>query len=126
LNTALENSYSLEVRLVITKDEYEKLKAFGGEDDRESVRKSILTFIGDADQPAAAETVAAASIPAAAETVAAPPGPEAKLTIKCPHPQCMSPIEIATDERPVVVECPNCGLGGKLTAENEWAKLDKG
>ncbi|MFC1816763.1 hypothetical protein ACFL0M_12710 [Thermodesulfobacteriota bacterium] len=113
LNTALENCYTLEIKLVITKDAYERLKAFGGEDDRESVRKSIITFIGGADQPAAAATGAVA------------PEPVEKLTIKCPHPQCMSPIEITTDERPVIVECPNCGISGKLTAENEWTKLDK-
>ena len=46
LNTALENSQSLTVRLVITRDDYRKLKAFGGSDDRKSVRKSIMAFLG--------------------------------------------------------------------------------
>ena len=41
LNTALENSQAIELRLVLTNKDYEKLKAFGGEDDRESVRREL-------------------------------------------------------------------------------------
>jgi hypothetical protein len=107
LNEALENSQTLEVRLVITSDEYEKLKAFGGADDRESVRKSIIAFIGDADTGVAS----------------AAPQQKKKFSIKCP--QCMSPIEISTDERPVIIECQSCGTSGRLTAQNRWAKLDQ-
>ena len=106
LNTALENSHPMEVRLVLTRDDYEKLKAFGGTDDRESVRKAVLAFLG-----------------ATAETVSAPPSPRKKIAIKCP--QCMSPIEITSDERPLVVECQKCGTSGRLTAQNRWAKLDQ-
>jgi hypothetical protein len=105
LNTALENSQSLKVRLVITRDDYRKLKAFGGSDDRESVRKSIMAFLG-----------------AAADTGPSTAHPKKMGTIKCP--QCMSAIEITTDERPLIVECKNCGTGGRLTAQNRWAKLD--
>ncbi|MEW6673562.1 MAG: hypothetical protein AB1427_17850 [Thermodesulfobacteriota bacterium] len=106
LNTALENSHALKVRLVITRDDYEKLKAFGGPDDRESVRKSIMAFVGAAADPAAAP----------------PQQLKKKVVIKCP--QCMSPIEITSDERPLVVECQNCGTSGRLTAQNRWGKLD--
>lgn len=109
LQTVLEKSHILEVKLVITKDEYEKLRARGGEDDRESVRKAIMEFVGGSDQQ---EPVAQNS---------APP----KLTINCPHPQCMLPIEITTDDRPIMVECSNCGISGWLTAENKWGKPDK-
>ena len=42
--------------------------------------------------------------------------------IKCP--QCMTPIEVTSDERPLVVECGHCGTSGRLTAHNRWAKLD--
>ncbi|MDF1592869.1 MAG: hypothetical protein P1P89_15240 [Desulfobacterales bacterium] len=104
LNTALENSHPLKIRLVITQDDYKKLKAFGGTDDRESVRKSVMAFIG-----AGANTAPAASQPK-------------KVAIKCP--QCMSPIEITSDERPLIVECKSCGTSGRLTAQNRWSKLD--
>ena len=103
LNTALENSHTLEVKLVLTNEDYEKFKSFGGDDDRESVRKAILNFIGSAPPPAGRQ--------------------KTKLVIKCP--QCMSPIEVTSDERPVVVECDQCGTSGRLTAQNRWAKLDQ-
>ena len=106
LNTALENSQPLKVRLVITRDDYKKLKAFGGSDDRESVRKSIMAFIG----------VGADTGPAGSQ-------PKKMIAIKCP--QCMSPIEITSEDRPLIVECKNCGTSGRLTAQNRWAKLDQ-
>ena len=104
LNSALENAHTLEVKLVIPNEEYKKLTAFGGKDDRESVRKAILKFIGAQARQAGAN--------------------QKKMVIKCP--QCMSPIEITTDERPVVVECQQCGTSGRLTDQNKWAKLDQG
>ena len=52
LNSALENAHTLEVKLILTNEDYDKLKAFGGDDDRESVRKAILNFIGPVPQPA--------------------------------------------------------------------------
>jgi hypothetical protein len=103
LNSALENSHTIEVKLVITNKDYKKLTAFGGEDDRESVRKAILKYIGAEAQHAGAV--------------------QEKMVIKCP--QCMTPIEVTTDERPVVVECQHCGTSGRLTAQNRWAKLDQ-
>ncbi|MFC1830049.1 hypothetical protein ACFL0O_10595 [Thermodesulfobacteriota bacterium] len=126
LNAALENSHTLEVRIVITKDEYEKLKALGGEDDRESIRRAIVAFVGGADHAEASEEevnqqeTSAEDLDeqeAPVEEAAAP-----LLTIDCPHPQCMSPIEITTDERPTMIECSNCGVSGTLTVENTWAK----
>lgn len=104
LNTALENAHTLQVRLVITREDYEKLKAFGGTDDRESVRKSILAYVG-------------------APTEAGPAASPAKKRVAIKCPQCMSPIEITSDERPLVVECQNCGTSGRLTPQNRWAKL---
>ncbi len=98
LNNALENSTTLDIKFVLTTEEYEKLKAAGGDDDRESVRKAILTFIGGS----------AAGVK--------------RLAIKCP--KCKASIEIPTDERPFDVECAKCGTGGRLTAQNKWAKLD--
>ena len=110
LNNALENSHTLEVKLVITKDEYERLREFGGDDDSESVRKAIYSFVDSTDRPeeTVMDTVADDQIEI--------------LTINCPHPQCMTPIEITTEDRPIMVECPNCGISGWLTAENEWGK----
>lgn len=98
LNNALENSTTLNIKLVLAKEDYEKLRAAGGDDDREMVRNAIITFIGGS----------AAGVK--------------KLFIKCP--KCKGPIEIATDKRPLDVECAKCGTGGRLTAQNKWAKLE--
>jgi hypothetical protein len=103
LNTALEHSHALEIKLVLSNEDYDKLKGLGGDDDRENVRKAIFSFIGTAPGKPAGNT-------------------KKKLVIKCP--QCMTPIEVASDERPVVVECNYCGTSGRLTAQNRWAKLD--
>lgn len=100
LNTALENSHIMEMRLVLSREDYAQLKTLGGEDDRESIRKAIFAFIGGPSEPAAAAT---------------------KTIVKCP--KCKSPVAVATDERPVEVECPSCGTGGMLTPENKWGKL---
>lgn len=97
LNNALESSTTLDIKLVLPKEEYQQLQAIGGDDDRECVRKAIMAFIGGG--------------------VAG----KKKLIIKCP--KCKGPIEITTDERPLEVECSKCGTGGRLTPQNKWAKL---
>jgi len=97
LNNALVNSTAIEIKLVLPKEDYEKLKAAGGGDDRECVRRAIMAFIGGS----------AAGVK--------------KLVIKCP--KCKGPIKITTDERPLEVECSKCGTGGRLTVENKWTKL---
>jgi ribosomal protein S27E len=105
LNKTMEDSQAIEIRLVLPKEEYKKLKALGGSDDRESVRKAIKAFIGGRVKKTGAEGME-----------------KKKMVIKCP--KCKSPIEIVSDRRPLNVECSNCGMGGRLTPENKWAKLD--
>lgn len=128
LNLAIENSHTLEVRLVITAEDYEKLKALGGEDDRECVRRSIMAFIGDERLPKTAQAEIPAEDTADTETETEEDVPQkstAPFTIDCPHPQCMTPIEVSTEERPVMVECPNCGLNGWILENNQWGKPEK-
>ena len=101
LNNALENSRTMDIKLVLTKNDYEKLLALGGNDERECLRKAILAYIGGSQAASAA--------------------PTSKTAIKCP--KCKAPIEIASDERPLDIECASCGTGGRLTAQNKWVKL---
>jgi DNA-directed RNA polymerase subunit RPC12/RpoP len=109
LNHALEDSHTLEIKLVITKADYKKLKELGGDEDREAVRKAIMATIG-ADDPTGDKNVKSG------------PAKKKQMAIKCP--QCKAPIKITSDERPLVVECPKCGANGRLTAQNKWAILD--
>ena len=46
LQDALDNAVTLEVKILLAKDEYEKLKSIGGEDDQACVTKAISAFIG--------------------------------------------------------------------------------
>jgi hypothetical protein len=110
LNNAMENTHTLDIKIVITKDQYKKLQVLGGNDDRGAVRKAIMKAIGSGAPSAHTESKTS--------------GPVSKkqTIIKCPG--CKSPIKIETDERPTVVECPTCGISGRLTQENKWAKLD--
>lgn len=104
LQNALENAMTIDVQIVLSKEEYEKLKSIGGENDRDSVTKAIMAFIGGSQT---ASTIKEKN--------------KSKLVIKCP--KCKAPIELHSSERPLDVECETCGTGGRLTPENKWAKL---
>jgi DNA-directed RNA polymerase subunit RPC12/RpoP len=109
LNKALENSVAIETKLVLTKQEYEKLKSLGGEDDRECVRQAIAAFISggaEAESPAEPED--------ASDGLDEKSNDKKKAIVKCT--KCKTPIEITTDERPVEIKCPNCGASGRLKA----------
>lgn len=123
LNQTIQNSHTLEVSLVITGDQYGQLKALGGEDDRECVRQAIMAFIDQTGQSEIQVKDTTDSEPQTKDDT--PQGQSGYLTIDCPHPQCMTPIEITSYERPIMVECPNCGLNGWIMENNQWGKPDK-
>ena len=105
LNNALENTETLEVKLVLSKKDYKALQTLGGDDDRESIRKAIMAFIGGnqtEDTPA--------------------PGDKKRLAIKCP--KCNALFEISSAKRPLDVECSTCGMGGRISKQNKWIKLN--
>jgi len=94
LNHALENSHTLEINTLISKDEYQRLKEIGGGDDRECVRKAILAFIGSNDANG-----------------------KKRAVIRCSN--CQTVIEIPSgDERPSEIRCPNCNAVGRLKAKH--------
>ena len=108
LNKALENSVAIETKLVLTKEEYDKLKSLGGEDDRECVRQAIAAFIsGGGEEKGTAEVAE----PTEGNSNS---NDKKKVIVKCT--KCKTPIEVATDERPVEIKCPNCGATGRLKA----------
>jgi hypothetical protein len=132
LNQAIENSHTIEVKIAISKQDYEKLRALGGADDREAVRKATLSFIKGEQptepfpEPSPPEKIPDAPVEepedAPAETpdadVEAPAAePEDLPVVNCL--KCGSPIEITTDERPVDITCPKCGTTGRLKSNNE-------
>ena len=95
LDMALENSHTIEAKIFLLKEDYEKLKTLGGEDDSASVRKAIMAFIeSDAQKEASMEP--------ATELEAQP-----TQTIKCE--KCNASIEISPDLMQTDIECPECG-----------------
>ncbi len=100
LNRALENTYILEETLVITKDDYSKLiQAGGGMDEKDCVRQAIMEYIGKGGERS--------------RQAAAGKKEGNKTVIKCSH--CKNPIEVFSNERPIVIECPNCGTSCRVT-----------
>jgi DNA-directed RNA polymerase subunit RPC12/RpoP len=107
LESALENSHTLEIKLTISKNEYLKLKKLGGEDDRECIRKAIANLIRN-KEPAEPEKDPA---------VSAHEPTEMKTVVNCS--KCKTPIEVPTDERPIEIRCPNCNAKGRLSSNDE-------
>lgn len=105
LNNALENTRVLDIKLVLSKEDYEALKALGGDDDRECLRKAIMAFIGGSQIEATSEA-----------------DEKKRLAIKCP--KCNALIEIKSTKRPMDVECSMCGMGGRISKQNKWIKLN--
>jgi hypothetical protein len=109
LNKGMENAHALEVKVVITKAEYEKLRKAGGDDDNASVRAAIKAFIGGR------------KVKADAPKTAPKPEKKAKPAGKAPDvthcTKCKSPIEVPSDERPLELECEFCGTSIVLTDE---------
>ncbi len=95
LNAALENSKTIETKIVIPKSDYEKLIELGGKDDGTCVYKAVMAFIEGGFSPGSATGLEGK-----------------KKSIKCIR--CKAPIEIPAGEVPAEIECPECGSIGRL------------
>jgi DNA-directed RNA polymerase subunit RPC12/RpoP len=111
LKTTLENAHELEIKIVLPREDYEKLIALGGGDDRASVRKAIMAFIEGGSQTEPGPTAA----PESKENI--------KSIIQCA--KCKTPLEIPSDERPIEIECPYCGTSRILKSGDEGEPVHK-
>jgi DNA-directed RNA polymerase subunit RPC12/RpoP len=101
LKTALENSHLISVKLSITREEYNRLKALGQEDDRECIRKAIRKFIG--------------------EEKSSNKNGRKISKIKCAG--CRSLISVDSDRRGGEIVCPECGARGVLKMSNQGRSI---
>ena len=92
LNTALENSQPISVKMIITNDDYNRLKSIGKGDDRECIRKAIRKFTG-------------------VEGALKRNGKK-RAIIKCAN--CSSLINVDINHEKDEIECPECGARGVL------------
>lgn len=121
LNDVLEHAAKLDVQIILSKEEYENLKALGGDDDNKSVRKAVMAFINKDKAEPAQKSAAPAGEPS--QTSSSKPEKTKKTIIKCS--KCKKPIEVTTDERPIDIECPHCGTSGRLKAQDKTGLVHK-
>jgi len=108
LNKKLEDSHPLEVKLVLTKDDYTKLKDLGEADDRECIRKAILSFIStEGGMNAGSGTAAEVSSD----------DKKKKAKVKCAN--CDSPFEVHIEPGNEAIKCSMCGAVGHIKVPNQ-------
>ena len=131
LSHAIEQSHALEVRLVLTKEEYQRFKSRSGKDDRESIRQAILSYTGSKEveiksgKPKPLETIAPQgkvqevaldltlpALPKKEPQMDTPVVEKEAATVKCI--KCKSPIEVSSDADPDSIQCPSCSAAGLL------------
>jgi len=96
LNTALENVHTIEETLVLSTEEYKKLKELGGEDDQASIRKAVMAYIGKNKKTSKADGA----------------DDSRKAMVKCL--KCEALLEVPSSKRPIVFDCPMCGTGCRV------------
>jgi hypothetical protein len=92
LNAAMEGAQTLEVRIVVTKNQYKALRAQVDGDDRACVKAAIAAFIGKAS------------------------GGGKKKFIRCAN--CKARIELPAGELPSEIRCPECNAVGRLKSRS--------
>jgi len=91
LNTALENSHTISVKMMITHDDYNRLKALGKADDRECIRKAIREFTREGMLKKIMKK---------------------RAGVRCAN--CNFLINLDRDREKNEIECPECGARGVL------------
>lgn len=111
LNTALESSHVLETKIILTKDQYEKLTLIGGGNDDKCVRKAVLAYIENFGEES--PEVEFIDKEEKVEEERPTNGPKKKtMNINCS--KCAEPIEIDMTDMPSEIRCPSCNARGVL------------
>ncbi|MDY6825408.1 MAG: hypothetical protein SWH68_16670 [Thermodesulfobacteriota bacterium] len=121
LNAAMENTQVLETKIILTKQQYEKLTLLGGGNENEAVHKAVLAFIETdsiasvPEDPAPEVTFTSADQSPAQGTTTQfveAGGTGKKAVINCS--KCNAPIQIDVDDMPPEIRCPTCNAKGVL------------
>jgi hypothetical protein len=106
LKSFLDSACIIEEKIVLSKDDYDKLKKLGGGDDNECILKAIMAYISKADFEVQPEI----------DVETAPSVRENEITnttiIKCA--KCRASIEVPTSNMPSEIKCSQCGATGQL------------
>jgi len=117
LTVAIENSHMIEVKLVITKQEYDTLRELGKGDDKECIRKAIqaITSRRRPTEKKSLEEKNSDSRGFFLEKTDAE-----KTVIKCI--KCKSSIEIPNGKASDDVRCPRCSEESDMTSQEVQIK----
>lgn len=123
LHAALLNSHTLEVKLTLSKEEYNKFKSLGGRDDHERIREAVMGMIhpektaspSDSPRSGALPNFPGSSSPQPVEPRSETPQPSESIPSPDPGPQTAGrgllkqPIaeETATKKK-LITKCPTC------------------
>jgi DNA-directed RNA polymerase subunit RPC12/RpoP len=131
LQEALLNSTTVEVKLTLSREDYDRFKSLGGTDDSERIRKAVMTLIhpeesGFPPSPVESRTdFTAAAKPVLAHDpgsqpvertipgrpIAAEPSIKQKSTAKCPRCQSLIDLpETSNSQWSVEIQCGTCGV----------------
>jgi hypothetical protein len=110
LQTALLNSHTVEVKLTLSKEDYDKFRSLGGMDDNERIRKTLMDVIhpkeaqnsSGSDEPKPA-TPFSASSPEPASVESQPVKPSEPIPPPAPEPPS---VESSIQEQPMTAETP--------------------
>ena len=121
LRTALLNSHTVDVKLTLSKEDYEKFRSLNGTDDIERIRKAVMTLIHPEEvrsTPGAGEPKPAPPVSEPAPAPAAVEERAAAAPAPAPPPEPERPAgEQAVQEQPVtpeqpkkklITKCPTC------------------
>jgi DNA-directed RNA polymerase subunit RPC12/RpoP len=134
IQAALLNANMIEVKLTLSKEDYDRFKSLGGTDDGERIRKAVMNMIrcdGSEPAPGPAEFRQAVSTPGAADPIAPPA--QAVMEPELPHSQerrpaaGIFPAESAESappvEQPSTTRCPRCQSPIELpeSSDGSWS-----
>lgn len=122
LSKTLENAHSIDIRLVLLKDDYERLIAIGGKDDKTRIRNAVMTYIdnnvGMEDYVGQAKTVETELLSDNHDlTHSETPEESRETSIQCI--KCKSQIKIDEEEHAEDVKCPTCSSFSQTDLNNE-------
>jgi DNA-directed RNA polymerase subunit RPC12/RpoP len=133
LQAALLNSTTVEVKLTLSKEDFNRFRSLGGMDDNERIRKAVMALIHPAEaQPPQDIPESGPAVTPCPASAPVPPGPNIsgrqgivdepfmprKSSTICPICKFLVDLpENLQDQSSVEVKCPNCGAKSLLKSK---------
>jgi len=136
LHSALLNSHTLEVKLTLSKEEYNKFKSLGGRDDNERIREAVMGIIHPEKTAPSSDPLRSGALPTFTGSSLQPVEPRSEV----PHPSESNPppdpgpltagrellkqpiAEETAAKKKLITKCPSCQSLIDLpeASDNHW------